>query len=994
MSPPTEGTLLERTMHPASICLRAGRCLTILILMLVSFTPAHAQVADTAGKRLLAANGLYQRQLYKLAAQEYAEFLKQNPDHPEALTARYAMGVCHYRLGDFATAESVLQEVVKDEKYPQRPDALLVLGHSYLSAKDYDKAIATFDEILSKHPAANASDAAALNRAQAFHLMGKSKEAETALEVFLKDRPTSPRRAEALYFLGLARHAISKDVQAADALKELIDKYPPSKHATDAMLLRGQVLEAINQLPEAESQYRQLLQTARAAEGWYSLGLVQYKSTKYNDAEQSLKTLLAQYPSNPYAAPAKLQLALTQVAARKLDDARATLRSIITSDPSRTDRARYWLSQCDLLEKKYDSALFILNELAKAKPDNLDQILFDRAECLMGLGKFAEAAGEFSKAADQFPASPLRPQALYRRAFSLHKTGDAAASLAACEQVKANEGSPLAQSLLELKAENLFFLARYSQAADLFSSLAQSADADKRLRWQVRLGQCAYFVGDYAKAIEILSPLREDKSLAADPQLFRSILLLGDAMLQSGKNREGAQLLSDYAATAKDDREEALLKAGLGFLRAGDQKHGEEALVQAANGPANSPWALRALFEFGQVKYRQNDPSRASDALRKVISARPPADIAGPCAYFLAWIDFDAKRFDTAADGFAAMARLYPKDKLASDALFYRAVALKEAEHDDKALVAVRDYLKLGDNLPNTPKARQLEAACLLKLGRHVEAAQALSKIASDPKSSSDEILYDLAWSKQSAKDVKGAEETYRRLIADYPKSRMATSAKSELAELLLQNNKAREAADLLESVIADPASDAKTIGVAMYRLGSCYEKLGEPNKAAQIFSDFVEKHGNDELSGWARYQAGINLARQGKLAEARRQFDSALAGAKGELASATLLKLGEVTAQAGDYDESEKQYRRFIEEYPDNRLAYQAQFGIGWSLENRKKYDQARDWYGRVTAANSSPTAARAQFQIGETYYAQAKYDRAVTALLAVADVYAYPDR
>jgi TolA-binding protein len=45
------------------------------------------------------------------------------------------------------------------------------------------------------------------------------------------------------------------------------------------------------------------------------------------------------------------------------------------------------------------------------------------------------------------------------------------------------------------------------------------------------------------------------------------------------------------------------------------------------------------------------------------------------------------------------------------------------------------------------------------------------------------------------------------------------------------------------------------------------------------------------------------------------------------------------------------------------------------------------------VISQNSSPTAARAQFQIGETYFAQAKYDQAAAALLAVADVYAYPE-
>ncbi len=43
--------------------------------------------------------------------------------------------------------------------------------------------------------------------------------------------------------------------------------------------------------------------------------------------------------------------------------------------------------------------------------------------------------------------------------------------------------------------------------------------------------------------------------------------------------------------------------------------------------------------------------------------------------------------------------------------------------------------------------------------------------------------------------------------------------------------------------------------------------------------------------------------------------------------------------------------------------------------------------------AATNTVIAARAQFQIGETYFAQGQYEQAIAALLAVADVYAYPE-
>ena len=69
------------------------------------------------------------------------------------------------------------------------------------------------------------------------------------------------------------------------------------------------------------------------------------------------------------------------------------------------------------------------------------------------------------------------------------------------------------------------------------------------------------------------------------------------------------------------------------------------------------------------------------------------------------------------------------------------------------------------------------------------------------------------------------------------------------------------------------------------------------------------------------------------------------------------------------------------------------AQFGLGWSLENRRKFAEARDAYAKVTASDNGPTAARAQFQIGETYFAQKQYDDAVKELLKVDILYAYPE-
>jgi TolA-binding protein len=71
----------------------------------------------------------------------------------------------------------------------------------------------------------------------------------------------------------------------------------------------------------------------------------------------------------------------------------------------------------------------------------------------------------------------------------------------------------------------------------------------------------------------------------------------------------------------------------------------------------------------------------------------------------------------------------------------------------------------------------------------------------------------------------------------------------------------------------------------------------------------------------------------------------------------------------------------------------FQARFGVGWALENEGRLDEAVEAYRAVVKRHQGPTAARAQFQIGECLYSQKKYVEAVRELLKVDIHYAYPE-
>ncbi|MCA9307705.1 MAG: tetratricopeptide repeat protein, partial [Phycisphaerales bacterium] len=111
------------------------------------------------------------------------------------------------------------------------------------------------------------------------------------------------------------------------------------------------------------------------------------------------------------------------------------------------------------------------------------------------------------------------------------------------------------------------------------------------------------------------------------------------------------------------------------------------------------------------------------------------------------------------------------------------------------------------------------------------------------------------------------------------------------------------------------------------------------------------------------------------------------------QVASSALLRLGEAHAALQQWALSEDACREFLDRFGDADLWFHARFGLGWARENQGRRAEAIEAYREVVAAHEGPTAARAQFQIGECLYADDKYDEAIRELLRVDILYAYPE-
>lgn len=968
----------------------------------------HAkQEVDAASKQLMAANGLFQRGLFKLAADEYANFLQINPNHAQASAAHYALGVCRLRLEQYDKAIEAIEPVSHEGGFAQRDEALAVLGYCQLMTRQYDKANSAFGELISHFPQSKQIESAECYRVQALYLGGKFADAANYAESFLRDHASSDKRPTTLYFLALSEHAQNQHEQVLATLDKLDREKADTPYKVDSLLLAGQSLEATGKLDAAIERYRQMASIApesRRPDAHYSLGVALYKAGKYNEAARELASVCDNYPKSNYAAPAKLEEGLAELADHQIDKARRTLEAVARDDTARAADARYGLAQCDIAQKKFESARAMLDTLAflQPAPANLPQILLDRAVCLMELGKFEQAAGELDSLQSAHAQSPQVPEAIYRRAFCLHKLKDYAKSHDLCQRLAGMSKSPVTAPAAELDAENLFLLNKYADAKNAFGKLAQeSSDQQKKLRYTLRVGQCDYLAGNYAAATEALKPMASDSAVQQSDELRPAIFLYADALLQQGKNAEAIPAFEQYLAwaprqgsgQAKSDQSEAQFKLGHAQIATSDIKGARKTLAQLTQGSAESPWVQRGLLEYGQLLYKAKEGDQSASMLSRLVSANPPAQLAAPALYLLGWVDFDAKRYEQAADQWKKLIDQYGKEPLAIDAAYQRGVALKEAKQNDQALEALDAFASAHRDHPNYASARQLSASILAAQGKHEQAEKILAELGSDSKAS-DGVLYDLAWARRNLKNFPAAQETYRRLLSLHPDSKLAPAARTELAELLYNGKKYSEAADLLDQVVHEKSADAKVIGPATYRLGFCQEKLKQWDKAAGTFTDFSDHFGQDaKLDASALVEAGVAYSEEGKYDRAESVLSRMLEKhGDSEQAPVAMLKLGQAQAERQEFDASLRTNRQFLERFAKSEYAYLAQFGIGWSEENLKQYGPARDDYKKVLAMTNGQTAARAQFQIGESYLAEQKFEQGIAALLAVEDVYAYP--
>ncbi|TWT40001.1 tol-pal system protein YbgF [Phycisphaerae bacterium RAS1] len=733
-----------------------------------------------------------------------------------------------------------------------------------------------------------------------------------------------------------------------------------------------------------------------------------HRGGRHADAISASASFASRWPESPLRERAAFFAGLSAAEAGDWPAAERHLSQVLerSGDSPLAEQAAFWHARCALQRGDARAAAERCEAALRKYPKSslAPEIAYDRAAALHQLGEL-EAAG---KAVAAFlrdnPQHPLAADATYLAALCAHQQKQYDASSELCQKlIKSAGDSPLTAKAMFLLGENSFLSDRNAEAARTFEDFLKRYAADAQApRAKLRLGMALQRLGKHDEAQMLLAQAAE--LAGKDAALSAATLELANACFDRQEWQKAADLLEAHLARdGAPDAAAARLKLGLAKQRLGRTADALPLFdAVAKDAEADAGLRLHARFERGQCLLLLDRADDAAADLEAVRGESKDESLRAAAARHLATIAMRRGDYEKAAGLLESAGDAGGPPDAAAAVLAQRGQALLGAKQYDDAARCFSEFLKRFETHELAPRARVDLGIALSRAGKTEDALAALqaAERSADALDAAGRtlLLYEQAWCLRSLKRPDDAIKAYARALSSGGAGDLAARAAIELAGLHAEARRFDEAAKLLGPV-CEKLDEHKSLAAelrdeARYRLGVCQFELGKPADAAATFSKLISERPDSPLSLSARFFAGEAYARGGKHEKAVECL-AVLADqdAPAETLGPALLRLGESLAALQRWPRSEEALARYLKLFPDSEQWFTARFGVGWARENQQRFDEAISAYRDVAARHQGPTAARAQFQIGECLFALKQHEDAVRELLKVDILYAYPE-
>jgi tetratricopeptide (TPR) repeat protein len=853
-------------------------CLFLTALFLPAAARAQMTPDQQADLLLNSARKAYNEKNYPFAAERFREFLQKFGGHKNAPSVRYglALSLIEGPTKDYPAAVNELNQLAGNKALPEYPFVLY-----YLGLAQRGQGVRALEQAIAKPPEAAQHRATAAQRfdeASRSFAQAVAAFTEKLPKVSGKDLPrewewTARARcdlAEMLLRLGKA-----KEAQAA-----------ATPFTADETLKR--------------SRYRGL--------GLYYHGLASFQLRDTLAAGRSLG-LLTPFDDPVYGTHARYLLARVHHEGGERAEARLAYEAVLADHGRQKQAAAEALKQPDRFKNDPEEKTRLERLANGPAPDHVARATFFLGVLLYEDGRFGEARGHFQTFAQQFPTSPLAPEAVLRVGFCQVQQKQFADAVKTLQPLVDKEPRLADQALLWLaKAqvgaadpgnpqgyEQAIKTAHdtYRRAADKANQLASTDPEARTRRGEILadLGDAQQLIKQYREAAGTYNQVLSEKLLPArEEELYHSMATAW-------------QLAGDYNASDEVCKKFREIHPKSTLLPAILFRHAENAYLQAL-----------AAEKIADVNQRKNEVNRLNDeALKRyqvVVDKYPEFAHVNLARFGIAMAHYRKGELDKARPALEAIPAAERSGELADVPYYLADVLIRQAPAKAEDAVAagkLEEQLKgaieqleiYASSVPNGPQT----ADALLKLGycqqrlaglfvqqadkdKAIAAARAayeqlLQRFPKDPAQST--AVFERAKCLALAKDVGGAINELRRFLGDPLKtSAIAPMACLHLATLLRGQNNPMEAAKVLEQcrkdqepiLQKDPARSS-WITLLQYHHGVALREAGKRPEARAALELVVRVGYERPEAGEAALRFGQCLKEEGEaqLAEGRKKL-------------------------------------------------------------------------------------------------------------------------
>jgi cellulose synthase operon protein C len=317
----------------------------------------------TRSARLAAGMALRQEGKPREAIAELEKFLATNPEPPQKSDALYERGLAEGAADDYERAAATFRQLLQqDSSYVHADKVRYELAWAERNHGNAEAALEAFKQLAQGHPESPLAAEAHFHVAEDLYQRRQYGDAIESFQVAQRDASLTELKEKTTYKLGWTFFQLKRYSEAAEQFAEQAASFPDGVLSADALFMRAESLYQQDLHEEALAAFQIARQASPSSRQMAELTLLHAGQSasqlkQYPRAIEFFDELESQFPESSYLAETWYERGWARHKQEQLDEALADYERAAAIRNALGVRARFMMGEVRFAQKKYDEAI-------------------------------------------------------------------------------------------------------------------------------------------------------------------------------------------------------------------------------------------------------------------------------------------------------------------------------------------------------------------------------------------------------------------------------------------------------------------------------------------------------------------------------------------------------------------------------------------------------------------------------------------------------------